>query len=172
RAGNALVVRIEKVRRAHLAVGGFRVVIGDDRAGIEIGRKRLVAGEHEAVANALDLILQAPPFLDDHDARRLGASGLGEVAGRILAVRLLEDDLRAHASSACWPSSWSGPACRNPSPRSTRNGLWLSLGRERNAQKVHAIEQQLGFERAADVLGLPEPVLLALEHQQAGRDAA
>src|SRR5262249_61555054 len=45
---------------------------------------------------ALDLVLQPPPFLDHHDAGRIAARGIGEIAGGILAVRTLEGDAGAH----------------------------------------------------------------------------
>src|SRR6185436_3321410 len=73
------------------------IMIGHDRAGVEIRGKRLVTSEREAIADALDLILQAPPLLNDDDTRGLGATGLSQVASRLRAVRPAKRDLRPHA---------------------------------------------------------------------------
>ena len=72
RAAHDLVGRLQKIQRRHFAVGRVRVVIGHHRPGIEIRRQRVEPGVGEAMAQALDLVLQAPPFLNHHQPRRIG----------------------------------------------------------------------------------------------------
>src|SRR5262249_58234340 len=96
-AAHGLVRGLQEIERVHLAARGLGVVIGNDRAGVEVGRERFVSGQCEAVADALDLLLQAPPLLDDDHAWSLGTSGLGEIPRRPLAVRPWECDVGAHA---------------------------------------------------------------------------
>jgi hypothetical protein len=99
RAAYQLVGRFDKVERAHFAVCGFRVVIRHDGPGIEVRCERLISRRGEPVANALDLILQPPLFLDDDDAWSVGAPGFSEIARAVFAIGSFERDLRAHASS-------------------------------------------------------------------------
>ena len=98
-AAHGLRGGVHEVERVHLFAGRVRVVIRHHLALVEIGRQRVEAGAREAVAHALDLVLQAPPFLDHHDAGRVAARRVGEIAGRVLAVRTLEGDDGAHGSS-------------------------------------------------------------------------
>src|SRR6202035_416770 len=70
-----------------------------------IGRQRVEAGQREAVAHALDLILQPPPFLDHHHARRIAAGGIGEIAAGVLAVRTLEGNAGTHGFLPRFPGA-------------------------------------------------------------------
>ena len=55
---------------------------------IEIGRERDEAFGGEAVGDALDVVVEAPPLLDDDDGgMRAGAIGLSEVPHAVDAVR-------------------------------------------------------------------------------------
>ena len=76
----------EKIERTHLPVRSFRVVVGHDGASIEVGRQRLITGVGKPFAHSLDLILQAPPFLDDNKAGPVGPRRFGEITGSVLAV--------------------------------------------------------------------------------------
>ncbi|MGY4508732.1 hypothetical protein ACVIN2_002186 [Bradyrhizobium sp. USDA 3650] len=72
------------------------VVIRHHLAFVEIRRERIETGQREAVAETLDLVRQAPPFLDDDHARRVAARGIGEIPRCVLAVRALEGDGGSH----------------------------------------------------------------------------
>ena len=57
---------------------------------VEIRRKRIEPPERETVAHSLDLVLQAPPLLNNDDAWRVAACSIGQIALRIAAIRTLE----------------------------------------------------------------------------------
>ena len=110
-AAHGLRGGVHEIQRVHLFAGGIGVVIGHHLALVEIGRQGVEAGQREAVAHALDLILQPPPFLDHHHTRRVAAGGVGEIAAGVLAVRTLEADAGAHGfllrfSGADWRLFW------------------------------------------------------------------
>src|SRR5579883_2905834 len=100
RSPHRLGRRVHEIQRVHLLRRRVRVVIGHDGALVEIGRQRIEARAGEAVAHALDLVLQTPPLLDHHHARRIAARGVGEIAGCLFAVGTLESDDGTHGSSA------------------------------------------------------------------------
>src|SRR5688572_18840941 len=70
-----------------------------DLAAIEIGYECTVAERCVALGDALDLVVQAPPLLDDDDARRPGSGRrLDEKSRAILAVGAFEGDMLAHGN--------------------------------------------------------------------------
>ena len=95
--------RLEVLQRAlHLDLGSpdpieplHQVVglVGHGRhpAVVEVGRGRREPGRREALGHALDLVVQAPPFLD-HDDAGARAVHLGQIARRRAAVRAGEGD--------------------------------------------------------------------------------
>src|SRR4029077_10230620 len=64
------VGRSPEVERIHFGRRGFAVVIGHRPAGIEVRPHRVIPGRRVAIADASDLALDAPPFLDHDNARR------------------------------------------------------------------------------------------------------
>ena len=95
-AAGRLLGCVEEIERVHLLTGGLAVVIGDDRAGVEIGSERVVSGKRQPITDARDLVLQAPPLLDHHDTGGAGAAGLCQIALRVLAIGAAERDPRTH----------------------------------------------------------------------------
>ena len=108
-APDVLVRRAREVEPRHQVV---RLVgLLSDAALVQVGREGGVAGAREPVGHAADLVVQAPPLLDDDDGRPSGA-GLGQVAAGAATVRPLEFDASSHRRS----SSWWSPACGGGNP--------------------------------------------------------
>src|SRR4051812_22882443 len=103
RAAHGLRGGVHEIERVHLFGGAVGVVIGHHRALEQVGRQRVEAGQREPVAQSLDLLGKAPPFLDHDHARRVAAPGVGEIAVGILAVRTLERDVGTHGFLRCFP---------------------------------------------------------------------
>ena len=79
RAANVLRGGIAKVERAHEVVCFFRFDGGF--ASVQVGHQCLKAGNGKAICDAANLVIEPPPFLDDHNGRGLGfACRLGQVA--------------------------------------------------------------------------------------------
>ena len=94
-AADVLPCRIAEVEVVHQVPGLFR--LHGFLAAIEIRHERPVSRCGELVRNPLDLIVEAPPLLDNHDTRRTVAPRrLHEIALSRLAVRPLEADHFAH----------------------------------------------------------------------------
>src|SRR6185503_12806337 len=97
-----LAGRVAEVEVLH-EVLGFLGLEGH-LAAIQVGHQRAVAGLGELVGDALDLVVEPPPFLDHHHARRPAFTlacarvlcRLGEIAVDALPVRPLEADHLAH----------------------------------------------------------------------------
>ena len=69
-------------------------LIESELPAIEIRHQRAIAPRGIAVRDALDLVVQPPPLLDDDDGRGVGTrSGFGVIACTLLAVWTRECDL-------------------------------------------------------------------------------
>jgi hypothetical protein len=94
RAANVLVGGSRKIQTVHQVI---RLVGLLGHAALEQVRcQRVVAGPREAVGDAANLVIQAPPFLDHHHAG-LALPGAGKVAATGTAVGPLEVDHLSHA---------------------------------------------------------------------------
>lgn len=73
-------------------------------AQVEVGNERVVAGPCEAIRDTADLIIEAPPLLDD-DYARASFPGGSEIALRRATVRASELDYLALMSPPfCQPT--------------------------------------------------------------------
>ena len=97
RAGNVLVGGADEIEAAHHVIGFIRLL--RDAAFVEVWRQGVVTGRGEAVGGGLDLIVEAPPFLDDDNAG-LALACFGEIALAARAVGTLEVDHAAHCVSS------------------------------------------------------------------------
>ena len=99
-AGQVLVGGVGKVQAA-FQMRGF-IGIAGQAAAVEIGRQGGEAGRREAIGDAANLRVQAPPFLNQDQAwafEPLAAVGLGQVGGTVGAVRAREVDGLSHVAS-------------------------------------------------------------------------
>jgi hypothetical protein len=76
-AANVLVGGAGKIEAVHQVAGLVRIL--RDAALEQVRRQRVVAGGGEAVGDAADLRIEAPPFLDHHHTRA-ALAGTGEIA--------------------------------------------------------------------------------------------
>src|SRR5712691_490817 len=77
----------------------------DDPPLVEIGGERVVAGAGKAVGDAANLVVQAPPFLDDHDAGPV-IPGARHIAFGLATVGTRKFDHVAHGSSPLSVVRW------------------------------------------------------------------
>src|SRR5262249_39246875 len=91
-----LLERLAAVERGHELARLLRVL--RHLSVIEVGREREETLRREPLEQRADVIIHAPPLLDEHHARRLaGACGHGQLAARLLAgLRLELDPGRRH----------------------------------------------------------------------------
>ena len=79
----------------------------DDPALVEIRGERVVPGAGKTIGDPADLVVQSPPFLDDHDAGPV-IPGVREITLGAASVGPHKIDHDAHGSSPLPPSVGAG----------------------------------------------------------------
>nr|GFC59308.1 hypothetical protein [Tanacetum cinerariifolium] len=94
-----LAVAFEVIHRAANVLG---CCVGKVEFVHQVRHQRKITGCGKAIGNPADLIVQAPPLLDDHHGRRpFGLGRTGEIAADFFTVRAFERDGGARCVCQC-----------------------------------------------------------------------